>query len=123
MTPLFCPFTAIPPSSTGSSSHAAAVGPTARVFALHFEASKSRHCSREAAVFGFWEEPARVLLYCAIKMSSSSDSYFAIKRSWSNSAGSKTLHALREGGGPESGLQIGSHGVRVQVASIGDPLP
>ena len=72
---------------------------SARVFALHFEASKSRHCPREAAVFGFWEEPAWVLLYCAFKMSSASDSHFAIKRSWSNSAGSKTLHALREGGG------------------------
>ena len=96
---------------------------TARVFALHFEASHSQHCPREAAVFGFWEEPARVLLCCAFKMSSSSDSHFAIKRSWSNSAGSKTLHALEEGGGSQSGLQIGSHGVRAQVASIGDPLP
>ena len=55
----FCPYAEIPSSSTGSSSHAAAVGPTARVFALHFEASKSRHCPREAAVFGFYEEPAR----------------------------------------------------------------
>ena len=75
----FCPHAEIPSSSTGSSSHAAAVGPTARVFALHFEASYSQHCQREAAVFGFWEEPARVLLYCAFKMSSSSDSNFAIK--------------------------------------------
>ena len=40
-----------------------------------------------------------VLLHCAFKMSSSSDSHFAIKRSWSNSAASKTLHTLGEGGG------------------------
>ena len=91
------------------------------MFALHFEASHSQHCPREAAVFGFWEEPAW-LLHCAFKMSSS-DSHFAIKRSWSNSGGSKTLHALEEGGLSQSGLQIGSHGVRAQVASIGDPLP
>ena len=40
VTLLFCPSSAIPPSSTGSSSHAAAARPTARVFALHFEARR-----------------------------------------------------------------------------------
>ena len=70
-----------------------------RTHCMHFEASYSQHCPREAAVFGFWEEPAWVLLYCAFKVSSSSDSHFAIKRSWSNSAGSKTLHALEKAAG------------------------
>ena len=114
----FCPCAEIPSSSTGSSSHAAAVGPTActskrRIASI---APEKQPCSD----FG------RSLLGCCFTAPSrcplSSDSHFAIKRSWSNSAGSKPLHAFGEGGGSQSGLQIGSYGVRAQVASIGDPL-
>ena len=86
---------------------AAAIRLTPRVFAQHFEESCWRRCPREAAVFGFQEEPAPEDFVDSLRLQVDAPQRFPLGNQTflPTALGQKPFHALREGGGSQSGLQ------------------